>query len=139
MIREFFLVFVPIFVAMDAIGILPLFLGLTEGIEKHRRRKIIVEAFLTALLVAFLSCWAKHLSADGDYVSTSWWRRCAVFDRDDRPGQRPQGGRGGDAGGVRWGAAGGGPAVLTLMLADARLWITALAVAANPLIAMGCF
>jgi multiple antibiotic resistance protein len=44
--------FVPIFFAVDAIGVLPLFIGLTEGVEKGDRRRIIRQSLVTALLVA---------------------------------------------------------------------------------------
>lgn len=50
--KNFMLVFVPMFVAVDAIGILPLFMGLTEGIVPADRRKIIHQSLLTALFVA---------------------------------------------------------------------------------------
>jgi len=44
--------FVPIFFAVDAVGVLPLFIGLTEGIEKDDRRRIIRQSLITAFLVA---------------------------------------------------------------------------------------
>jgi multiple antibiotic resistance protein len=50
--RNFFLAFVPIFVAVDAIGVLPIFLNLTEGLDRRQRRTIIFQSFLTALGVA---------------------------------------------------------------------------------------
>ena len=50
--NEFFLAFVPIFVAVDAIGLLPIYLNLTEGLEPSARRKIVFQSFLTAVLVA---------------------------------------------------------------------------------------
>ena len=50
--RQFLLAFVPIFVAVDALGLLPLYLGLTEGVEPNQRRRIVRQAVLTALAVA---------------------------------------------------------------------------------------
>jgi multiple antibiotic resistance protein len=50
--NEFFLAFVPIFVAVDAIGLLPIYLNLTEGLAPAARRKIVFQSFLTAVLVA---------------------------------------------------------------------------------------
>jgi multiple antibiotic resistance protein len=50
--KSFWLCFVPLFVAVDAIGLLPLFINLTEGIEKKQIRKIIVQSMITALVVA---------------------------------------------------------------------------------------
>ena len=52
--NEFFLCFVPLFVAVDAIGILPIFLSLTEGLESRRLRTVIVQSVITAALVAIV-------------------------------------------------------------------------------------
>ena len=49
---SFWLCFVPLFVAVDAIGLLPVFLGLTEGAQKSQIRKIIFQSTVTALVVA---------------------------------------------------------------------------------------
>jgi multiple antibiotic resistance protein len=48
-IRELALTFVPLFVAMDPVGNLPIFLALTQGIEHKHRRHTIHLAMLTAL------------------------------------------------------------------------------------------
>jgi multiple antibiotic resistance protein len=48
----FWLCFVPLFVAVDAFGILPVFLSLTEGIENKNVRKILIESLITATAVA---------------------------------------------------------------------------------------
>jgi multiple antibiotic resistance protein len=50
--NEFLLCFVPLFVAVDAIGVLPLFLSLTEGIKKEKVNKIIFQSTVTAIIVA---------------------------------------------------------------------------------------
>ncbi|MCJ7543514.1 MAG: MarC family protein [Phycisphaerae bacterium] len=50
--RDFLLAFVPIFVAVDAIGVVPVFLNLTEGLDKLERRRIVLQSFVTALAVA---------------------------------------------------------------------------------------
>ncbi len=50
--RSFWLCFVPLFVAVDAIGLLPIFIGFTEGIQKQLVRKIIYQSMFTALVVA---------------------------------------------------------------------------------------
>lgn len=52
--HQFWLCFVPLFVAVDAIGVLPLFLGLTEGIERPRLRHIIWQSLVTGTLVAVI-------------------------------------------------------------------------------------
>ncbi len=49
--KEFWLCFVPLFVAVDAIGALPIFMGFTEGLKKERVRKIVLQSVLTALIV----------------------------------------------------------------------------------------
>jgi multiple antibiotic resistance protein len=49
---SFWLCFVPLFVAVDAFGILPVFLSLTEGLEKKEVRKILLESLITATAVA---------------------------------------------------------------------------------------
>lgn len=52
MMKSFWLCFVPLFVAVDAIGVLPLFLSLTEDIEPQKVRRIILQSMITALIVA---------------------------------------------------------------------------------------
>lgn len=46
--REFLLCFVPLFVAVDAIGVMPIFMGLMERIEPARQRRIVLQSVLTA-------------------------------------------------------------------------------------------
>jgi multiple antibiotic resistance protein len=48
----FLLTFIPLFVAIDIIGTTPVFLGFTEGVSHFQRKKLIVEACLTAFIVA---------------------------------------------------------------------------------------
>jgi multiple antibiotic resistance protein len=59
--REFLLSFIPIFVAMDAIGILPLFIGFTEHLSKRERQRIINQSIITAFIIGvvflFLGRW----------------------------------------------------------------------------------
>ncbi len=50
--NELLLAFIPIFFAMDPIGILPLFASLTQGVEPKDRRKIIIQSLVTAAGVA---------------------------------------------------------------------------------------
>jgi multiple antibiotic resistance protein len=52
--HEFWLCFVPLFVAVDAIGVLPLFLSLTEGVESPRCHAVIFQSVVTASAVALL-------------------------------------------------------------------------------------
>jgi len=51
-LKDYFLAFVPIFVAVDALGMLPIFLGLTDGMKREERTRLIRHSTLTALLVA---------------------------------------------------------------------------------------
>lgn len=44
--------FVGMFVAMDIIGILPLYLGMTQGLDRHRRRKVVNQSVAVAAVVA---------------------------------------------------------------------------------------
>lgn len=59
--NDFLLAFVPLFVAVDIIGTLPMFLGLTEDMSHDNRRHIIRQSIFTALIVAigflFLGQW----------------------------------------------------------------------------------
>lgn len=59
--KAFLLSFIPIFVAMDAIGVLPLFIGFTEHLSKRDKQKIVIQSIITAFLVGvvflFLGRW----------------------------------------------------------------------------------
>lgn len=52
MMSNFWLCFVPLFVAVDALGVLPIFIGLTEGLERRQVRRILWQSVLTAMIVA---------------------------------------------------------------------------------------
>lgn len=52
MLKAFFLSFVPIFVAVDAFGTMPLFLSLTQGMPTADRQKLVRDSVLTALTVS---------------------------------------------------------------------------------------
>ena len=49
---DFWLCFVPLFVAVDPVGILPIFLALTEGLDTPRVRKVIWQSLATGMVVA---------------------------------------------------------------------------------------
>lgn len=57
----FLLSFIPLFVAIDIIGTVPIFLGYTHDISDYQRRKLILEAILTAFIVANLFLVAGQL------------------------------------------------------------------------------
>lgn len=52
--KAFWLCFVPLFVAVDAIGVLPMFMSFTENIEQDRIRSIVYQSVITAMAVALL-------------------------------------------------------------------------------------
>ena len=52
MMKSFWLCFVPLFVAVNAFGVLPLFINLTEGIEPQKIRRVVFQSMITALIVA---------------------------------------------------------------------------------------
>jgi multiple antibiotic resistance protein len=51
-LRDILLSFIPLFVAVDAIGVLPIFVSLTEGLTKSEKNKIIAQSMVTAFLLA---------------------------------------------------------------------------------------
>jgi len=51
-LKNTLLAFIPIFVAVDAIGVLPIFVSLTERVTPKERTKIIMQSMLTALCLA---------------------------------------------------------------------------------------
>jgi multiple antibiotic resistance protein len=51
-VEEFWLTFVPLFVAVDAIGVLPIFVSLTDGLERQARRSILVQSIIAAAIVS---------------------------------------------------------------------------------------
>ncbi|HOJ49535.1 MAG TPA: MarC family protein [Spirochaetota bacterium] len=58
MLEKFLLCFIPLFVAVDAIGILPIFLSFAENLEKKVIKNIIFKAVITASIIATLFLFA---------------------------------------------------------------------------------
>ena len=52
MIQDYLLAFIPIFVAIDVIGIVPVYLTLTEGIPENPKRRVLRQSIFTAFLVS---------------------------------------------------------------------------------------
>lgn len=50
----FWLCFVPLFVAVDPIGVMPIYLSITDGVEIKKRRSIVLSSVITALVVGLL-------------------------------------------------------------------------------------
>jgi multiple antibiotic resistance protein len=51
-VQNFLFAFVSLFFAVDAVGVLPMFLALTEGMEPAARKKVMWQSVATALAVA---------------------------------------------------------------------------------------
>jgi len=52
MLNQIFLALIPIFVAVDAIGIMPMFVALTDGLTVLEKRQVIIRSMVTAILLA---------------------------------------------------------------------------------------
>ncbi|MDD2317145.1 MAG: MarC family protein [Desulfobacterales bacterium] len=50
--NDFWLCFVPLFVAVDAVGVVPIFVSLTEGLEATRLHAVIFQSVATASVIA---------------------------------------------------------------------------------------
>jgi len=60
-LETFLLAFIPLFVAIDVFGVLPLFVGITEGMDERSRRKLTVEATATAFIISLVFLVAGKL------------------------------------------------------------------------------
>src|SRR6185503_1870086 len=56
MVHDVLLAFIPIFFAVDPIGLLPIFVAYTSHLTPHERKKIVVQSLITAscLAIGFL-------------------------------------------------------------------------------------
>lgn len=65
MLKPYILSFIPLFVAVDAVGNIPIFLSLVEHLSKTQRNKIVFDAVVTATAVAvvfmFMGTWIFSL------------------------------------------------------------------------------
>ena len=52
--KAFWLCFVPLFVAVDAVGVLPMFMSFTLDLNSHKVRRIVYQSVLTATIVALV-------------------------------------------------------------------------------------
>jgi len=53
--------FLPLFVAINALGVIPIYLAVTEGLTPAERRRLTLQAVVTASLVAVLILFAGQL------------------------------------------------------------------------------
>ncbi len=58
------LTFIPLFVAIDVLGVVPLFLSLTQGLTQKEKRTLVTEATLTALAVSIVFLFGGRLIFD---------------------------------------------------------------------------
>jgi multiple antibiotic resistance protein len=61
MLEMFLLAFIPLFVAIDPIGTLPLYLGLTEGFTPEEKKKLAFQAVATAFVIGITFGTAGHM------------------------------------------------------------------------------
>jgi multiple antibiotic resistance protein len=57
----FLLGFIPLFVAIDVFGVLPLYMGITEGMDERSRRRLTTQATLTAFFISLVFLFAGKL------------------------------------------------------------------------------
>lgn len=60
MFESFFLAFIPLFVAIDPVGTIPMFLGLTDGFTSKEKQHLAFQAVITALVVGLTFGAAGH-------------------------------------------------------------------------------
>ena len=56
--KSFWLCFVPLFIAVDAIGVLPMFINFTQDIEHRKIRMVVYQSVITAIIVALIFLFA---------------------------------------------------------------------------------
>ena len=54
LLQHFLVTFIPLFVALDPIGLVPIYLGMAQGTPRERRNLVVNEAVLTGLLIAVI-------------------------------------------------------------------------------------
>ena len=60
-VGTFLQTFIPLFVAIDALGVLPLYVGLTEGLDEAKRKRLTRDATLTAFSISLVFLVAGKL------------------------------------------------------------------------------
>jgi multiple antibiotic resistance protein len=141
-VKEFWLCFVPLFVALDSVGLLPIYVGLTEGMSRAERRRTLRQSLLTAFVVAVVFLFVgkavlRWLGISVQDFMIAGGILLVAFAMSDLLGlQRPPGQVDRETvGAVPIGVPlMAGPAVLTttILLADLYgAWLTVLAIVAN--------
>ena len=62
--KSFWLCFVPLFIAVDAIGVLPMFINFTQDIEHRKIRMVVYQSVITAIIVALIFLFAGKAILD---------------------------------------------------------------------------
>jgi multiple antibiotic resistance protein len=62
--NKFWFCFFPIFMAVNAIGVLPMFVTLTEGLDRPKINRIIVQSVVTATVVAVIFLFVGKIILD---------------------------------------------------------------------------
>ncbi|MEW6088755.1 MAG: MarC family protein [bacterium] len=52
MLKNILLAFIPVFVAVDAIGVLPIFISFTQGLKEKEKSAVILNSIFTAIILA---------------------------------------------------------------------------------------
>lgn len=65
LIKPYIVTFIPIFLAVDIIGTIPVYLGLTENLSAKQRHKILTDSFVTATILAVLFIFLGKLLLRG--------------------------------------------------------------------------
>ncbi|MFA5116357.1 MAG: MarC family protein [Candidatus Omnitrophota bacterium] len=60
-IEPFLLTFIPIFVAVDSLGNVPLFISLVDGFNKKQKHRVIIESITTATVMALAFIFVGQL------------------------------------------------------------------------------
>ena len=126
MLRNILLSFIPLFVAVDVVGLLPVFISLTQGMEQAEKRRVIYQSTLTRGLLGIVI--GDFMIAGGAILFC-----IAMIDivSPSPDARRPSA----DLGAVPLGTPLiAGPAVLTTSLAiiqEYGLWATLISVVAN--------
>lgn len=54
LLQPYILTFIPIFVAVDSLGNIPIFVSLTSGLNIKQKKRVIIESIVTATVIAFV-------------------------------------------------------------------------------------
>jgi len=74
MLKDFLLTFIPLFVAIDALGTLPIYISLTNRLEESEKRTLVKHACLTALIFALVFIFSGRIIFDFIGITTDDFR-----------------------------------------------------------------